>query len=86
VKRPSVKASARFAACGKGECHICHGKSTFHGTRVPVAAVLKQVANGVASDSIIAEWYGSVSREVNQKVVHLASQLLLEHATAEALA
>ena len=42
---------------------VCHGEPTFRGTRILVADVLEQVANGVAWESIVEEWRGSVTRE-----------------------
>jgi uncharacterized protein (DUF433 family) len=58
---------------------ICHAKPTFRGTRVLVSDVLEQVASGIAWDTIIAEWNGSVSKEAIQEAVQLASQALLKH-------
>ncbi len=37
---------------------ICHGEPTFRGTRILVAEVLEQVANGMAWEAIIEEWRG----------------------------
>ena len=34
---------------------ICHGKPTFRGTRIMVADVLEQVADGLAWETIIEE-------------------------------
>jgi hypothetical protein len=45
-----------------------------------VSDVLDQVANGVAWDTIIAEWNGSVSKGAIQEAVRLASQALIKHA------
>ena len=59
---------------------ICHGKPTFRGTRVLVADVLDQVAAGMAWDSIIDDWNGSISKEAIREAVQLASQALLRHA------
>ncbi len=59
---------------------ICHGKPTFRGTRVLVSDVLEQVANGVAWDTIIAEWNSGVTKEAIQEAVQLASQALHKHA------
>jgi uncharacterized protein (DUF433 family) len=42
---------------------ICHGKPTFRGTRILVADVLEQVAEGLAWETIVAEWRGSLSRK-----------------------
>jgi len=59
---------------------ICHGKPTFRGTRVFVADVLDQVAAGMAWETIIEEWNGSISQEAIREAVQLASQALLRHA------
>jgi uncharacterized protein (DUF433 family) len=59
---------------------ICHGKPTFRGTRVLVSDVLEQVSNGVAWETIIEEWHGSISKDAISEAVQLASQALLRHA------
>jgi len=59
---------------------ICHGKPTFRGTRILVADVLDQVAAGLAWESIIEEWRGSISHEAIAEALRLARQALLEHA------
>lgn len=59
---------------------VCHGKPTFRGTRVLVADVLEQVASGMAWESIIEEWNGSITTEAIKEAVQLASQALLSHA------
>lgn len=59
---------------------ICHGKPTFLGTRVLVAGVLEQVADGLAWESIIEEWRGSVSHAAIAEAVRLSRQAFLEHA------
>ena len=59
---------------------ICHGKPTFRGTRILVADVLDQVAAGLAWETIIEEWRGSINREAIAEAVRLARQALLEHA------
>ena len=52
---------------------ICHGQPTFRGTRILVADVLDQVASGLASETIVEEWHGSISREaIAQAVVWAA--------------
>ncbi len=58
---------------------ICHGKPTFRGTRILVADVLDQVAAGLACETIIEEWRGSITQEAIAEAVHLARQALLEH-------
>ena len=60
--------------------NICHGQPTFRGTRVLVSDVLEQVANGMAWETIVAEWHNSVSREAIGEAVQLASRALLVHA------
>ena len=59
---------------------ICHGKPTFRGTRVLVADVLDQVATGMAWETIIEEWNGSISKEAIGEAVLLAGQALDRHA------
>jgi len=58
---------------------VCHGKPTFRGTRILVADVLDQVASGLAWDTIIEEWRGSITHEAIAEAVRLARQALLEH-------
>ena len=58
---------------------ICHGKLTFRGTRIMVAHVLEQVADGKAWDHIIEEWHGKVPREAIAEAVRLAGTFM-EHA------
>ena len=60
--------------------NICHGKPTFRGTRILVADVLDQVAAGLAWETIIEEWRGSITQEAIAEAVRLARQALLEHA------
>ncbi len=59
--------------------NICHGKPTFRGTRILVADVLDQVAAGLAWETIIEEWRGSITHEAIAEAVRLARQALLEH-------
>ena len=59
---------------------ICHGKPTFRGTRVLVADVLDQVANGMAWETIIELWNDSITRDAIREAIQLASQALLTHA------
>lgn len=59
---------------------ICHGQPTFRGTRIMVRQVLEQVANGMAWETIVAEWRGSVSKEAIAEAVRLAMQAFMEHA------
>ena len=59
---------------------ICHGRPTFRGTRILVADVLEQVAGGLAWESIVEEWRGSIGQEAIAEAVRLASETFLEHA------
>jgi len=59
---------------------ICHGKPTFRGTRIMVADVLDQVAEGLAWETITEEWHNSITKEAIAEAVYLASQALLKHA------
>jgi len=59
---------------------IAHGKPTFRGTRVLVSDVLEQVANGMAWETIVEEWNGSITKEAIQEAIQLASQAFIKHA------
>ena len=61
------------------DSRICHGKPTFRGTRVFVSDVLDQIAEGMAWESIIEEWHGSISKGAIAEAVQLAKQALLDH-------
>jgi uncharacterized protein (DUF433 family) len=65
---------------------ICHGKPTFRGTRILVADVLEQVAEGIARETIVEEWRGSVSQEAITEALTLSRQAFLEHAEEYTLA
>ena len=58
---------------------ICHGKPTFRGTRILVADVLEQVAEGLAWETILEEWRGKITGDAIAEAVTLARQALLEH-------
>jgi uncharacterized protein (DUF433 family) len=64
---------------------ICHGQPTFHGTRIMVAQVLEQVANGMAWEAIVEEWRGSIPKEAIAEAVRLATQAFLAHADEYAI-
>jgi uncharacterized protein (DUF433 family) len=61
------------------DTEICHGKPTFRGTRIMVADVLEQVADGLAWETIIEEWRGSITKEAIAEAVSLSRQAFLEH-------
>ena len=58
---------------------ICHGQPTFRGTRILVKDVLEQVASGIAWETIIEEWRGSVCADAISEAVLLASQAFRDH-------
>jgi uncharacterized protein (DUF433 family) len=58
---------------------ICHGKPTFRGTRVLVSDVLEQIADGMAWETVIQEWHGSITREAIAEALQLATRALLDH-------
>lgn len=58
---------------------VCHGKPTFRGTRILVADILDQVAEGMAWETIIEEWHGKLTKAAIGEAVELASQALLRH-------
>jgi uncharacterized protein (DUF433 family) len=60
--------------------NICHGKPTFRGTRILVADVLEQIADGLDWETIIEEWQKSISNEAIAEAVSLSRQAFLEHA------
>ena len=75
--------SGKVQAIGRylvADSKVCHGRPTFRGTRVLVADVLDQVAAGMAWETIIEEWNGSISKEAISEAVQLASQALERHA------
>ena len=51
---------------------ICHGKPTFIGTRIMVADVLEQIADGLAWETIIEEWRGDITKEAIAEVISLS--------------
>ncbi len=58
---------------------VCHGKPTFRGTRILVADVLGQIAEGMAWETIVEEWHGSITIEAIAEAVQLAGRAFLEH-------
>jgi uncharacterized protein (DUF433 family) len=64
---------------------ICHGKPTFRGTRIMVWQVLEMVAAGMAWETIVEEWGGSVTKEAIAEAVQLATKSFTEHASEHAL-
>ncbi len=58
---------------------VCHGQLTFRGTRIFVADVLEQVAEGLAWEAIMEDWDGAIPKEAIAEAVHLASQSLIKH-------
>jgi uncharacterized protein (DUF433 family) len=64
---------------------ICHGKPTFRGTRIMVADVLEQVADGLAWETIIESWNDSITKEAIAEAVQLAREAFLKHSPEFAL-
>ena len=64
---------------------ICHGKPTFRGTRILVSDVLEQIADGMAWETVIQEWHGSITREAIGEAMQLATRAFLEHVDDYAL-
>jgi uncharacterized protein (DUF433 family) len=58
---------------------IYHGKPTFRGTHIFVADVLEQVAEGLAWETIRAEWDNAIAEEAITEAVQLAAKALLKH-------
>ena len=58
---------------------ICHGQPTFRGTRIFVSDVLDDVARGMAWQSIIERWHGSIKKEAIAEAIRLAREALLNH-------
>ena len=58
---------------------ICHGALTFRGTRILVADVLQEVADGMAWETITEEWRGAVTPDAIAEAVRLAREALLTH-------
>lgn len=58
---------------------ICHGKPTFRGTRILVADVLEQLADGLAWETITEDWRGSVCFEAIAEAVRLSTKVFLEN-------
>ena len=64
---------------------ICHGKLTFTGTRIMVSQVLEQVATGMAWETIIDEWRGSITKDAIAEAVRLSNRVFFEHSDDYAL-
>jgi uncharacterized protein (DUF433 family) len=56
---------------------ICHGKPTFKGTRIFVAQVLDQVAEGLAWETIAESWGGAISQDEIAEAVRLSRDAFL---------
>jgi uncharacterized protein (DUF433 family) len=59
---------------------ICHGEPTFCGTRILVADVLEQLANGMAWEVIMEEWRGALTKEAIAAAIRLGREALISHA------
>lgn len=67
-KEPTPQAIGRFVVSDPA---ICHGQTTFRGTRILVADVLEQVAAGLAWETIVEEWRGDLSTDAIGEAVRL---------------
>lgn len=56
---------------------VAHGKACIRGTRIPVAVVLANLAEGLSPDEIIGS-YPSLTREVIQAALAYAADLAEE--------
>ena len=79
-RRPKNKKSKLLGRYIVADPKICHGKPTFRGTRIMVWQVLEQIASGMAWESIIEEWEGSLTTEAIAEAVKLAGQAFVDHA------
>ena len=64
---------------------ICHGKPTFRGTRIMVWQVLEMVAEGMAWETIVEKFGGSITQEAVAEAVQLASKSFIKHAQEHVL-
>ena len=79
-KKPSRQKPKLYGRYIIADPKICHGKPTFRGTRIMVWQVLEQVASGLAWETIIEEWEGSITSAAIAVAVSLAGQAFLDHA------
>jgi uncharacterized protein (DUF433 family) len=59
------------------DTEIHHGEITFRGTRIPVASILEDVADGQDWDTILELWHGSITKEAIGEAVRLAAEALV---------
>ncbi len=71
-----MKALGRYIVA---DTTICYGKPTFVGTRILVADILEQVANGTDWEVIVDDWRGDVSKEAIAEAVRLAREAWMTH-------
>jgi len=71
-----AKAIGRFIVV---DPNVCHGQPTFRGTRILVADVLEQVANGMVWEAIIENWRGALSHDAIGESVRLAREIMMNH-------
>ncbi len=77
MKTRAARFMGRFIV---SDSRICHGKPTFRGTRILVADVLEQVADGMSWEAIVEDWDNKITKEGIQEAIQLASHALLKHA------
>jgi len=75
--KKTVKMFGRFVV---SDPEICHGSPTFRGTRILVADVLEQVAEGQSWDAISDGWRGAVKPAAIAEALRIANQAFEDHA------
>ena len=61
---------------------VCHGRPTFRGTRILVEDVLTDVSRGLAWETIVERWHGSISKAAISEAVRLANEALLSESSS----
>lgn len=82
ARADDMRRMARDRSLGRwivADSRVCHGKPTFRGTRILVSDVLEMVAQGMAWETIIAEWHGDISKEAIAEAVRLSSEAFIKH-------
>ena len=60
---------------------VCHGQACIHGTRIPVAVVLANLAAGLSREEILRS-YPSLTAEAIQAALAYAAELAQERVVA----
>ena len=78
-KRSKAKKRKVYGQYIVADPEIYHGQLTFIGTRIFVADVLHDVAEGRSWSWIIKNWHRSITREAIAEAVELSRTALLDH-------